>query len=171
QQSDPVVRLDVDLCDPRGNICALMRGSSWRRAPDGVGHAVQPAAPARREIALQTASAPAERKRPAPISLAVPGASAPTAPRYGRTPIVLSATDVHLPLHGSPAPAMSAVKLHDEGNGIFSIDVTAAGPNEIITGLPMAMEKVQQEPSIRVLVLRGLERGFERGGRERANQA
>src|SRR5262249_58450466 len=30
QAADAVAKLDIDLCDERGNVCAQMRGVSWR---------------------------------------------------------------------------------------------------------------------------------------------
>src|SRR5205823_4852597 len=47
QAADDVVKLDIDLSDAQGNVCAQMRGVSWRPASLEI---VVIAAPVRKEI-------------------------------------------------------------------------------------------------------------------------
>src|SRR5262249_25253576 len=156
---------------------------------------VEAAAPARQEIVLQTPAARVERKKPAAISLAPPSTPVSAASVSGRAPIRLSeATDISTlspakepvsgraplrlseatvgaPWQGSAAPAEPSARLYDEGHGIFSIEIAASVPSDVIVHLRQALERVQEEPSIKALILSGLECGFGRGGREEYNQA
>jgi acyl transferase domain-containing protein/enoyl-CoA hydratase/carnithine racemase/acyl carrier protein/SAM-dependent methyltransferase/ribosomal protein S18 acetylase RimI-like enzyme len=210
QAGDEVIKLDLDLCDERGNIAVQMRGINWRRtSPDRVEDIAEPiidkaaslavpaalkeitpAAPARREIVLvpnqQATPAPVERKRPVAISLATPSAlvsstAAPSEnmaqrPFAGKPPIALSNAALGAPIEGSAAPAVSSVRLYDCGAGIFSIEIAAPvggaiSAKDLIAHLPQALDRAQQEASLKVLIISGAERCFLRGGREDYNEA
>jgi len=156
RRGEPLAGLDVDLCDERGNVSAQLRGVRWqpeaRKAPV--------AAAVRREIALvsytQAALVSVERKKPIAISLAPPsalGASAPVSARRARISLLDAALGVSL--QGSPVPTVSSVRLYDEGHGIFSIEI---GDPAVTAHMVQALERVQQERSLRVLMLRGIER-------------
>ncbi|PYS28404.1 MAG: hypothetical protein DMG11_12775, partial [Acidobacteria bacterium] len=172
QAGDKVARLDIDLCDERGNICAQMRGVSWQPASlDVVEPVIDQSAPVRREIVFvdkQASPVPVERQRPVAISLAAPSAlvSAAVSSSQGRAPITLS----------SATSGVSSVRLYDDGHGIFSIDIAASAGSttratDIIAHVLQARDRVQQEASIKVLMIRGAERCFLRGGREDYNDA
>src|SRR5262249_40790480 len=114
---------------------------------------------------VSTAAAPSANKR-APITLYTPGA-------------LLSsdlASSVAGSVAGSAAPAVSFVRLYDDGNGIFSIEIAAfvsdaTQSKDVIAQLLQALGRAQQEASLKVLLLSGLDRGFLRGGREAYNDA
>ena len=140
--ADDVVKLDLDLCDAKGNVAVEMRGAAWRRS-------------AFREMPIAAA---VERKRPARISLSAPGAPLEAASiSPDRAPVMLA----------KPA-ATSPVRFLDEGNGILSIHLTDA---DNVASLLQALALVQQEGSLEALKVVGLERCFRRGGREDYNEA
>src|SRR5262249_59736453 len=206
QVGDEVIKLDIDLGDEQGNIAAQMRGISWRRtAPDIVEPVIDKAAslavsaapkdgalaaPARREIVFapykQAAPAPVGRKKPAAISLvaasalvsseAAPSENTARRPSAGRPPIALSNAALGAPIGGSDAPAVSSVRLYDDGAGIFSIQIAAplsgdTPARDVIAHLLQALDRAQQEASVKVLMISGAERCFLRGGREGYNEA
>src|ERR1700684_2994066 len=82
EAADKVVKLDIDLCEERGNICAQMRGVNWRQgsvleaAASPALTQVSLAVPVRKEIVLvpypQAAARQVVRKKPTGISLAAP---------------------------------------------------------------------------------------------------
>ena len=43
-QTDALVKLDIDLCDGRGNVCVQMRGFAWRALSSEIGAAPRPVA-------------------------------------------------------------------------------------------------------------------------------
>ena len=116
-----VVKLDVDLCDERGNVCVQMQGISWQPA-DGVEPVVST-----KEIPMGLVGV--KRKKPADIVLPAPSTFASAnpvrQPSPSRAAITLSPTT--LPLAGSVSPAESSVRLYDDGHGIFSIQIVAMG--------------------------------------------
>jgi len=151
---------------------------------------ITPAAPARREIVLvpnqQAIPAPVERKRPAAISLATPSALVSSAaapseniaqqPSAGKPPITLSDAALGAPIEGGAAPAVSSVRLYDCGAGIFSIEIAApvggdTSAKDLIAPMLQALDRARQEASLKVLIIRGAERCFLRGGREDYNKA
>ena len=72
--------------------------------------------------------------------------------------------------------SVSSVRLLDCGNGVFSIEIgEPASSNPAVKGvmadLLKAMERVQQETSLKVLTLRGVERCLAADGREQYNLA
>ena len=196
QAVDSSIKLDIDLCDEQGNVCAQMRGLSWQPAsldliepilekgasPPG-GAMVSDgalAAPAHKEIVLAPslrAPAPVERKKPAAIALASPSirVSAAAAPSANtRAPITLSIPGAALP--GGIAPIVPSVLVYDDENGIFSIEIAAPlsdtiQPKDVIAQLLRALDRVQQEASVKALIISGPERCFPRGGREDFNDA
>ncbi|HEX8616168.1 MAG TPA: SDR family NAD(P)-dependent oxidoreductase, partial [Thermoanaerobaculia bacterium] len=139
--------------------------------------AVTPPAAGRKEIALvpiaRPAPAPIELKRAA-ISLATPGAPlSATTPRPGRAPITLAAAGGESPSIAAAA-VRSSVRLFDEQTGIFTVvieDRGAAGVRDSISHLLQALARVQQEPSLKVLLVHGLERYSSPGGRDEYNAA
>ncbi|MBV9492689.1 MAG: SDR family NAD(P)-dependent oxidoreductase, partial [Acidobacteria bacterium] len=109
-------KVDIDLCDTRGNVAVELRGVS----------------------VCQETAVPADRKEVArkPISLTTLSA-----------PIVSAATS-------RPRITLSAavVQLHDDGNGVFSIDAQDAGE------LLQALNKAAREETLRTLLISGFER-------------
>jgi acyl transferase domain-containing protein/enoyl-CoA hydratase/carnithine racemase/acyl carrier protein len=160
------------------------------------------AAPARREIVFVpyklATPAPVELKKPTAISLVAPSAlvssTALSVPRavasealkmesrslplavLTRLPITLSNAPLGAPINGSAAPAVSSVRLYDDGAGIFSIQIDAplsgdTPAKDVIAHLLQALDRAQQEASVKVLMISGAESWFLRGGREDYNQA
>ncbi|HEX6101023.1 MAG TPA: SDR family NAD(P)-dependent oxidoreductase [Thermoanaerobaculia bacterium] len=174
-----VVELDVDLCNERGEVCVQMHGMRWQPASAeavetgrlaAAGEASRPAL-VRREILFATEARPAEPKKRPAIALAAPGAPVPSAPApAARARVALSnaAAGAHSP---APAPAASPVRLYDSGNGIFSIEILASRTNGVIGHLLQALERVRQEPSLKVLMLNGIEYCFVHGDRDEYNEA
>jgi len=165
---------DIDLCDVRGNVAVEMRGVSWQQASAGDGDRVteQPPFPAaapilaHREIAF-LAAAPVERKKRGVLALAAPGANASAGSSAGRPKITLSTAAA-----GETAPpAVSPVRLYDRDGGIFSIEIASSRSNDVIAHFLQALEWLQQEASLKVLMLSGIEHCFTSGGREEYNEA
>ena len=180
QPADTAVKADIDLCDAHGNVCAQMRGISWQPTLQDIADV---AAPVRKEIVfvpleLTTAVPAVRRKRPA-ISLSSASGPAPTgaaSSTHTRAPITLANAASGVPLTANVAPAAPAVRLYDDGNGIFSIEIAAAigktaCTRDLIAHLLQAMDRVQQETSAKVLSISGIERCFRGGGREDYNDA
>src|SRR5262249_24595320 len=130
--------------------------------------------------------APVGRKKPAAISLvaasalvsseAAPSENTARRPSAGRPPIALSNAALGAPIGGSDAPAVSSVRLYDDGAGIFSIQIAAplsgdTPARDVIAHLLQALDRAQQEASVKVLMISGAERCFLRGGREGYNEA
>ncbi len=185
-----VVELDIDLCDEQGNVAVQMQGLSWQPASLIAGPildrvalpAALPgpiiAAPARREIAFsyaQAATVPpsGERKKPA-ISLAAPIALVSAAsgqPSAGRPSISLSSVPPGGPQQSGPGQGLSPVHLYDCGDGIFTIEIAASRTKEMIAHVLQALQRVQQEASVKVLMLSGIEHCFGCGERVYYNEA
>ncbi|HKO55065.1 MAG TPA: SDR family NAD(P)-dependent oxidoreductase, partial [Thermoanaerobaculia bacterium] len=123
-------KVDIDLCDDRGHIAVQLRGLAWRAA-----------APA------QEITEPVARKKPSAISLSAPSALVPIEASASRAAVTLP-------------DAAPAARLHDRGNGVFSIEIGPA------TDAKQALESAQREPAIKVLMLSGIEHGFVGGGQE-----
>lgn len=183
QAADDALMFDIDLCDERGNVAVQMRGLNWQQVlQSGVELVIEerepPAAPAllRREIVFlpiaQAVPAPVERRKRVAIALAPPGATASSpALSIGRARITLSSASLSVPLQGCPTPAASPVRLYDRGNGIFAIDVAASQSKDSIAHVLLALERVQKDASLKVLMLSGLEHCFPYGGRDEYNEA
>jgi acyl transferase domain-containing protein/enoyl-CoA hydratase/carnithine racemase/acyl carrier protein/SAM-dependent methyltransferase len=205
QAADQVVKVDIDLCDVGGNVSVQMRGVSFQQVSLDLVEAVfaqaaiaaVPAAPAdvagaapvRKEIVFTYQPAPPvsmERKKPAAIPLAAPNVRATTVaevlehkvqPTGSAARITLSnATRVVPLLPESEVSAFSSVRLFDDGNGIFSIQIAASERNgspsqDVIAHMLQALDRVQHEAMVKVLIISGLERCFPRGGREDCNAA
>ena len=142
-------RLDVDLCDERGNVAVQMRGVAFDAPSTEVVDTVVEAPVAvrtRREIPL----AMVERKKRGAIALSAPGAvvAAERSPEKAR--LTLSSTVI------GASPGVSSVKLYDDGDGVFSIEIGASSA-DWIAPLRQALGTVQAEASAKVLLLRGLE--------------
>ncbi|MEA2464497.1 MAG: polyketide synthase PksL, partial [Acidobacteriota bacterium] len=174
--ADALIRLDIDLCDARGGVVAQLRGVSLQELETAIPTelpviAETPVVPAvRRELVLAPAAFTAsERKKPPVISLSAPEvltSSAGEASRpAGRIPITLSSAAPGLPAETAAAPS---VRLYDDGQGLFSIDI--AGRVGAIAQLRRALDRVQQEASVKVLTIRGFDRAFA-GGRDAYNEA
>ncbi len=147
------LRLDIDLCDLRGNVAMQMRGVSCRPASVEITEPAVVAAPVRREIVLAaTEPAPAKRKKPA-ILLSDPEDGGSTTHSARKAPVTLAS-----PAPDAPAED-SSVRLYDDGNGIFSIEIAAPASAQVL----QALERVQVEVSLKVLLLSGIEH---LGGRE-----
>ena len=226
ETGNKVVKLDIDLCDERGNTCVQMRGVRWHLASLDIVHRgtdqmadhalpaeykeINAAAPVYKELAFSaspqaTSTQEAQnqltsRLRPF-ITLSKPG---PGLPEPVRTSTALAVSDRALvahesvsfqrimprprpvialsqrgpgsPVQGSTAPAVSPVKLYDDGHGTFSIQITAPGSiqpqtKDLIAQLMQALETVRQQKSVKVLMLSGLEQCFRSGKREDYNEA
>ncbi|MBV9493056.1 MAG: SDR family NAD(P)-dependent oxidoreductase, partial [Acidobacteria bacterium] len=132
---------DIDLCDARGNVCVQMRGISWPQPQP----AVEVAAPARREITLsEIVPISIGPRKPAAIALA-----APSVPLLQK-----SAASARISLKDTSRPATPSVKLHDDGNGTFTLDIA---PRSDDASVQAALERAQQEPGLKALLVRGLE--------------
>src|SRR5262249_15081700 len=169
QAEDQVIKLDVDLCDERGNVAVQMRGLSWQAAVvDRTS-----SEPARKEVVVVAPAPsplpPVAQKKPTGISLAAPGtvvgAAAVSSERTGPKPsagqarIALSQATGPLPRSES-GPAASPVRLFDDGNGVFSIQVAAPEDHgtcatDVVTHLLRALEHARQEAAVKVLRLSG----------------
>ena len=186
QVGDTTVKIDIDLCDGQGNICVQMRGVSWQQVLEKAEPVIHPdinvtalATPAvRKEIALvrqnQAAPAPVERKKRIGISLAA-AVSRENSGRplsAGKPPITLAspAESALSSLAGSASAdvsssssSSSSCRLFDCGNGIFSIEIAGSvssnpAMKDMMADLLQGMARAQQEKSIKVLTLRGIER-------------
>jgi acyl transferase domain-containing protein/acyl carrier protein/SAM-dependent methyltransferase len=145
------------------------------------------AASAPREIVWvpdQPASpAPVARRKPTDIALVDPStlavAAASASAEYAvrqqstrRMPITLlspaAASMLMLGQASSSAREASAITVFDEGGGIFSIQIASPAAGEtmqrVSLHLRQALEKVREEASLKVLLIRGLDRGFSGGG-------
>ena len=174
QPQDPLVRLDIDLCDSHGNICTQMRGVSVQPASRVVAEpAIENAVPVRKEISFvpltQATPAPVERRKRSAVTLAAPGAPVPAA-AVPSTPALQQASAGRPPITLSTVTC--GVRLYDDGHGVFSIHVaeSVSSRTDTISYLRQALERVQQEPALKVLLLSGLDRGVPRG-REACNDA
>src|SRR5262249_9456821 len=140
--------LEIDLCDERGKVCVQMRGVTFDAPATELAEPV-----VEQSIAVRTRRAiplsAVERTRRGAIALSAPGAvvAAERAPQKAR--LTLSNTGV------DATPAVSSVKLYDEGDGVFAIEMGAAASGD---GIAQALDLVQAEGSAKVLLLRGLER-------------
>jgi len=81
-----------------------------------------------------------------------------------------------VPLEERTSAAVSSVKLYDEGQGIFSIHIAASVnqrqlAKDVIGEVVEALKRVQQEESVKALMVRGIEGCFMDGGREEYNEA
>jgi len=200
QAGDKVVKLDIDLCDEQGNISAQVRGASWQRAAEvepvinieasaaaEVKKEIISPAPVRKEIPFRTypptTLTEVERKKPNAIALSGPGiqvldeSTFPKNRARTRASITLSG-----PAHGvadtgrAAAAGVSFVKLFDCGDGVFLIQMAGWGTShrpsrEMIAQLLQALERVQQEGSVKVVLLSRTEGGWGSGGREEYNEA
>ena len=197
RSDDKVTKVDIDLCNEQGSICAQMRGVRWRPVSLCMAEpVVEKAAPALaasapnkitriplvpREIvflALPSAMpAQVRQEKPRRIALtALTDAAEITSGDKRRAPITLATPTVSAPLPGSAAAAVSMVRLYDEGEGVFAIHIAAGEGSDLSSAdrmaqLLQALARVQEERSTKVLKLRGLEGCFRRGGREDYNQA
>ncbi|HEX9981683.1 MAG TPA: SDR family NAD(P)-dependent oxidoreductase [Thermoanaerobaculia bacterium] len=169
--------VDIDVCDPQGNVAVQLRGVTMQAARFEVAAPVVTAAKAaaavvmpltRKEIVLATQQQPvipAERKKRAAILLAAPGAVG--AQRVAaRAPIALSTPSLPIRKGG---PDADSVRLFDEGNGRFTIRVNAS--SDAVPQLLQALARVQPEPALKVLTLEGLDRAFTSGSRDDYNSA
>jgi acyl transferase domain-containing protein/enoyl-CoA hydratase/carnithine racemase/SAM-dependent methyltransferase len=160
-------RLEIDLCDERGNVCVAMHGVAFSAPATEVAepriaeivsaeivstvvHAPVVDKPAAVRVRREIPLAAVERKKRGAIALSMPGAavSADRSPEKVRLTLSNAVTGA--------APAITPVKLYDDGDGVFSIDIAAAG--DAIAPLRQALDAVQAEASVKVLLLRGLER-------------
>jgi acyl transferase domain-containing protein/enoyl-CoA hydratase/carnithine racemase len=191
-------RLDIDLCDERGNVCIQMRGISWQPvslstmepvvekaaavAVPEVSKKITTTPPVRKEIVLfaknSTMPVQAEQKKPKGISLAalreLTSAASISSEDRRRPSISLSSSVPGMTRRENAVDAVSSVRLFDDGGGIFSIQIEAGEGRAVknrMAHLLQALERVQQEMSVKVLKLGGLERCFRRGTREDHNQA
>jgi acyl transferase domain-containing protein/enoyl-CoA hydratase/carnithine racemase/acyl carrier protein len=170
--------VDVDLCDERGNVSAQLRGLEWQETRVEVAVPVVAPPRVRREIAFvpdaESATPVAvDRKKRAPLSLTAPAvtASSATASAPARARITLTRTAASAPATASGTPVISSIRMFDEGDGVFSIDVAASVSGNAIAHLQQALDRIQQQSSLKALILIGIEHAFGRGGREEYNEA
>jgi acyl transferase domain-containing protein/enoyl-CoA hydratase/carnithine racemase/acyl carrier protein/NADP-dependent 3-hydroxy acid dehydrogenase YdfG len=146
-------RIDADVRDASGLICAELRGLTL--------HARALSAPQPAQVeAPQVAVTPVrvERKKPGAIALPAPAGIAPATRSAARTLITLSST---ASLSAEP------LRVSERGDGIVSIDAASSATLE---QLRRALDRVHDNTSARVLIVRGAERCFARG-REAFHQA
>jgi len=191
---DAVVKLDLDLCDEHGNVAVQMRGISWQTASPETVEITEPVAPSRaisaieipavtpvrREIVIappiREVVRPVERKSPVAVSLSAPGSLAAASGRFPdssarvlRAPIALSNAALGATGASTTAPSDPGLRMYDEGNGVHSIHIAAT--SDAIGGLLAALRRVQEEATLKVLVLDGLEHCFAQAGRSGCNEA
>ncbi|HEY3051828.1 MAG TPA: enoyl-CoA hydratase-related protein, partial [Thermoanaerobaculia bacterium] len=130
-------RVDIDLCDERGNVCAQMRGLSWQDTSIL-------ASP--REIAL---TAPVERRKPS-IALATPSAARAAATASAARPTITLS-------NATPERSASPVGLFDQGDGVFALRIESSASAAHVR---QALDKLERESSLKVLMISGAERGF-----------
>jgi acyl transferase domain-containing protein/enoyl-CoA hydratase/carnithine racemase/aryl carrier-like protein len=97
---------------------------------------------------------PAARKKPSAISLATPGAPVAASSVVSRIAVTLSTATVGLSLDRIGIQRASSVCSSDDGGGVFSVEIAAGtGVLELIE----ALERVQRDSSLKVLLLNGIE--------------
>jgi acyl transferase domain-containing protein/enoyl-CoA hydratase/carnithine racemase/acyl carrier protein/SAM-dependent methyltransferase/NADP-dependent 3-hydroxy acid dehydrogenase YdfG len=195
---DKKIRLDIELCDEGGNVCAQIRGMSWLWASrysveQGIAQAESAASsPTNKEIATtsavrkEIAFAPWTRQetdfrryeRAIPSSVErhkKPSGIALAAPTEFFAVLQGSTRRTRIALAStalvtSKVPVGPRVRLFDCGHGIYSLQISASGShiNDGISDWLQALEKVKEEESVRVLMVSGLE-GLQ--GREDHNEA
>ncbi|MEA2490006.1 MAG: polyketide synthase PksL, partial [Acidobacteriota bacterium] len=136
-------RIDFDVYTQlAGEEIVHCQGSAlWREEAQAV--LDTPAAPAlsRRELDFT----PAAPRKARAISLAAPGAVSTAAASATRPRVQLS--------EAGASPAASAVKLYDRGHGVFSLELSNGAGSQVRP----ALERVRQEPSLKALILIGIE--------------
>ncbi|MBV9493034.1 MAG: SDR family NAD(P)-dependent oxidoreductase, partial [Acidobacteria bacterium] len=165
--------VDIDICDERGEVCVQMHGVRRQTAT-----AQEPVAPAvvvmetpkRREILFATAENTGKKRLA--LSLVTPATPAVTSAPAGRARITLagSAPGV-VPATTTAAPISTPVRLFDDEHGVFAIEIVSSRATGMMGHLLQALDRVQQEPSLEVLTINGLEYCFSRGDRDEANEA
>jgi enoyl-CoA hydratase/carnithine racemase len=187
--------LDIDLCDEQGSICAKIRGVGFQpasleivdQAVDEPVFATAPAvritaSPAPIEIAFnwdqQSISAPVKQKKPTGVVLAAPSVfeSSMRQPSNGKPRIRLSNAILDLSQQGGAPAIISSIRLYDWGQGTFSIKIASSvnantPARDMMAHLLMALSKLQQEGSVKALMLSGIEHCFPHGSREEYNEA
>ncbi|WP_185113962.1 SDR family NAD(P)-dependent oxidoreductase [Fulvivirga imtechensis] len=196
--TDDIIQLDIDLCDPQGNICVQMRGVACQQ--ESLNTAAQV------DIPVQTVSSPALKeprqiplplhvakgngsgepsqsfanvalKKPTAISLAAPDDLDPGKIKRtsAKAAVVLTDTTIGFSSKDSRSSTVPLVSLYDHGNGIFSILIEAGGTNKLSDDLTnqllLVLNTVQKAPSVKVLILKGSKGGFLHGGRNEYNVA
>jgi len=128
---------------------------------------IVPASTATSALALQFR---ALQPKPTDVALAasvpVPTLPAATKPKIALTD--LSATPADAGRGKNPS---RSVRLFDQGDGIFAIDLDAPSLDEIVESLPQVLKRARQESSLKVLLLIGRQADAWRGGRKACNQA
>ena len=216
---DPVVKLDIDLCDAQGSVRVQLRGVEYR-----VMAVTQSVAAVLDEAAAVEAAADLDEAAGAPERVAEPSAAAPAAARWIALSLPAREAQMHAPraavfeamerrkpegialqtpqeaaargmasmaggvagrgesvrlsdlTAAQPVPSEaqrgaqgSGVSLYDLGEGVFSIRLGGTGGNvlsgELIGELLGALERVQEEPQLKVLLVEGRGESFARGGR------
>jgi acyl transferase domain-containing protein/enoyl-CoA hydratase/carnithine racemase/acyl carrier protein len=141
--------VDFDIYTQRGDeeIVHCQGSARWRDEAPAVAEtsaSVEMAAAltlSRRELDF----APVAAKKAPAISLVAPGAVSAVASSTTRPRVRLS--------DASASPGLSPVKLYDRGHGVFSIELSSAAGEQVRP----ALERVQQEPSLKALLLIGIE--------------
>jgi acyl transferase domain-containing protein/enoyl-CoA hydratase/carnithine racemase/acyl carrier protein len=169
QAADTLVKLDIDLCDAQGDIAVQLRGASWRPASLDVAAVLSAE---RREIAFVVYTSVATAL---PGKIVLPDKIRLSERARGwtfasRPPITLASVSrsARASQTQSAAPAESRVRLYDDGRGIFSIDIDIGTD---IAHVRQALDRLRQEPSVKVLLLNGIAHAFGRGGRDAYNEA
>lgn len=173
---DGILTLDIDLLDQQGNVCIYMRGVAYQR--DSV--AMEDIVKVRKKIyttpSIGEVTAP---EKPTEISVHklydLSFEKINSIATQQRAPIVLSDAANNLAVAEVIARSTSLVDVYDDGNGIFSIQIVAENKNalseDLIDQLLEALNSIQQEPHLKVLILRGTAHSFCNGGRAALNQA
>ena len=195
--ADDVKKLDIDLCDQQGNICIQIHGIACQSVSLNVPVQSDATAQTISTMPLQTPRqiqplqetdirtsksslpnfAEVELKKPSGISLAAPDdldlqkIERPS----GKASVVLSDMISDSPSQEHMEPVAPLISLSDYGSGIYAIQITAGSDNtlskDLAEQLIQALNRVQQEPLVKVLIIKGTMDSFLRGGREMYNVA
>ncbi|WP_051313370.1 SDR family NAD(P)-dependent oxidoreductase [Sporocytophaga myxococcoides] len=194
---DKNTKLNIDLCDMQGNICVQMRGISYQ-AESNNGKAEASSQTVSYSSSNEPKQVPINYKVTEPRKIFIGEALSQTYEEKDlKKPsgisivalddfsleksesISIAKASVSLLNTGfdffEDAKSPTSISLFDLGNGIFSIQIAGANNNtlspDLIKELIQALTAVQKEPLVKVLILKGTEHSFLRGGRAEYNYA
>ncbi|MBO9699912.1 MAG: SDR family NAD(P)-dependent oxidoreductase [Sporocytophaga sp.] len=200
QAENAAAKLNIDLCDQQGNVCVLIHGISYQvetsntKAPVvsqtvsytkanepkqvSIDHKVsEPRKIFIGETLAQTFPDIDLRK---PSEISIVSLDELSLEKRESGSITKASVSLSNTVFGSfesiaSQNASSSVSLFDLGNGIFSIQIAGANNNtlsqDLTNELIQALTAVQKEPMVKVLILKGTEHSFLRGGRAEYNYA
>ncbi|NOU17184.1 MAG: SDR family NAD(P)-dependent oxidoreductase [Bacteroidales bacterium] len=198
QSEAETAKVDIDLCDQKGNVCVQMRGvvcqyGTQNLIDEATSQTISSAIPqVSEQIPISSVITPKitfnepQNQTFKQIGLHKPTGISLTSPEVLRTEmtekassgkgsITLTNTSYTTSSGEHQVFASPSVNLYDCGNGIFSIQVSAEENNTLERGLIglllRALEMARQTESIKVLMIKGTNRSFLSGGREHYNEA